>query len=244
MRPFFRIIFGVFGFLAVLPLVASCWIYYNTAFAPSNFPSLFHSSDFFNSAMWVQAFVTWATFIAIALATIQIAYLHEQNERERERVKGETFLRLVSPEIISTKRLLAAEEIQSKLKEFENRTGAPQMLLNELRESIAEISTKMRWPLLAPSYASLDHVELLLDNYNYLAKQIIEHKYDHKALMTDLTLPNFRKTYENALPFIKLRRRLSDKYATDLERVAVFVRDRALAEQSPRYFGASKRSNH
>jgi hypothetical protein len=214
--------------LAALPVAATIWIFHNTTFVPVGPKELLDLSGFLNSALWIQAFIAWATYCAIAFTASQIFLLFKHNtllqeaaerevKRQRDLAEREIFLRLISPEILSAKRFLGSDEIQIELKKLdialtEKGEVASRELLSALRRRFEEISKKMSWPLLPGTYASLDHVELLLDIYNDLSKQIIDGKLDEvqtKALTTALTIPNFVNTYNNVLPFIKLRQGLS-----------------------------------
>ena len=66
---------------------------------------------------------------------------------------------------------------------------------------------------LALGHASLDHIEMLLNEYNYLSKLIGEKKLNQE-FATDLGVGNFRNVLVKALPFIRLRQKLSPQYAS------------------------------
>ena len=70
----------------------------------------------------------------------------------------------------------------------------------------------MSWPLLGGKYASFDHVEMLINQYNYLSKLLNERKLKPE-FATDLGIANFKNLYRDLLALIKLRQRLSDRYA-------------------------------
>ncbi len=68
-------------------------------------------------------------------------------------------------------------------------------------------------PLLNGNEASLDHVEAIVNEYNYLSKLITEEKLD-KDFMTHLGSDNFKNTFNNVRPLIVLRQKISPRYAS------------------------------
>jgi hypothetical protein len=202
------------------------WIAYFCLRAELRLPStnnepLFNLPDFLNTAIWVQAYIAWITFVVVAFATYQIYLIHRQTKIQQEQTEREAYLPLISPETVSARRLLNSKEVREILddilSEMDDADDAPtlhfQEMLDATRKKIDSISKRMSWPLLHGTYASFDHIEMLLNQYNYLSKLINEHKLE-KDFATDLGVANFKRVYQNAFAVIKLRRKLSgDSYA-------------------------------
>ena len=195
-------------------------------------PSLNRSLN--QAVTWIQVLIAWVTLLFIAIAASQIWLLMRQTSYQRERAEREAYRPLISSEMQSTKRFLNCKEIEKwmeiinkKLAELDEkfpendsskrkqRILGAQSILDQTRNAFSNIVQKqnMSFPLLGDNKMSLDHIEALINEYNYLSKLIDDGKLN-ETFATDLGVDNFKKVYERALPLIKLRRTLSEKYAS------------------------------
>ena len=185
-------------------------------------------------AAWIQAYIAWITFVVIAIASAQIYLLYQQNEIQREQAERAAYLPLISPEMISAKRLLKSNEIRRLLYELkmtldsdrENPPEALRELLDATRDQINEIGRAMSWPLLVGTFASFDHVEMLINLYNFLSMLLNSGKL-RREFATELAIANFINVYDDASELIRLRQLLSkNKYAIHFKDFYEKERDR------------------
>lgn len=54
---------------------------------------------------------------------------------------------------------------------------------------------------------------MLLNEYNYISKLILEGRLEER-FATDMGVGNFKRVHENATQLIRLRRKLSESYAS------------------------------
>ena len=190
-------------------------------------PSLDQSLN--QSLTWIQASVAWFTLLFIAIAASQIWLVGRQINLERERAEREAYRRLISPEMQSAKRFLYCKEIMEQMKildaelleldekfpENDSRERTQHILdiLDQTRNEFSNIAQNMSFPLVSDNKMSLDHIEALIDEYNYLAKLVEDGKLN-KTFATELGVRNFKTIYERTLPLIKLRCKLSKEYAS------------------------------
>ena len=206
--------------LALLLVPFAVWIAFNTRLQPDTNGRWFGTDQFLNTAMWFQVAIGLFTLFIISFGAFQVIYLKQQVSDQRLLADSELFYRLTTPEFDSAKRFLASPEVQDAFESLNSAVGqSPEDLLSELRNRLRGIGEQMHWPLLSSAKASLDHIELLLDHYNYLSKLILEGKIETNVT-TSLTLQNFKKVYCRALPLIKLRQKMSHRYALDFENIA------------------------
>jgi len=211
----------VAAFMVFSPWVVSFILFRNSALAQPGGKPLFNLTDFIAVALWVQTLVAWITLVVLAIAAIQIFYLQQQTALAQEQAEREAYRPLISPSMISAKRLLNSQEIQNELTKLDAQVSAAvnessarfEQLLDTTRKRFDEIAKSMSWPLLNGTYASLDHVEMLINEYNYLSK-LINAKRLQEKFATDLGVENFKRVYDRVGPLIRLRRHLSPKYAS------------------------------
>jgi hypothetical protein len=191
--------------------------------------------DFLNSANWMQMVVAWGALIVTLGAAFSIAYqiksLRDQVNLEHERTEREYYRLLSTPEMQSTRKLLHTSQIRSILNDLGNelRTAKRdlerikatplqhrarfQALLDETRERFRIAAESIHLPLLRDGTGSLDHVEALLDEYNFVAKLIHEHQLSER-FATEMGLANFNNVHRLLIAFIELRCELSPEYAS------------------------------
>lgn len=173
------------------------------------------------SVSWIQALIAWLTLIFIATAAFSIWWLKQQISLQREESERNAYRPLISPVMQSAKRFLYCEEIQQKLQTLdkelnENKSYEDEQLQRILKVTRAEfnsIAQNMSFPLVGDIKMSLDHIEALINEYNYLAKRILE-KTLRETFATELGVDNFKKVYKYTLPLIDLRCKLSSDYAS------------------------------
>lgn len=181
------------------------------------------------AAGWIQALIYWFILIFAGLALYQINLMWRQTKLEEERAEREAYRPLISAEMHSTKRFLHSlawswvrNEVEKKLKELEGVVDEDgnserfQQILDETRKSFDDIAANMNFPLLRQGKVGLDHVEALINEYNYLAKLMVEGKLKPE-FATELARENFKRVYELVSPLIKLRQKLSQKYASHFQ---------------------------
>ncbi len=71
-----------------------------------------------------MAYIAWVTFVVIAIASAQIYLLYRQNELQKEQAERAAYLPLISPEMISAKRLLKSKAIVKILSDLDNALDA------------------------------------------------------------------------------------------------------------------------
>ena len=216
------------------PLVAFVVLVLKTHVHPADKTPLLSVTDFLSAGAWLQALVAWLTSVVawFSLAIIgfggyQVVLLKSQTALERERLEREDYRRLITPEMQSAKRLLHDPEIQDKLHDLDRWLTAAaneatvstseqdercRNSLDELRKEVDEIATRISFPLLGHNKASFDHLEALINEYNYLSK-LIEDGKQKKEFATDMALANFQNVYVMVKPIIKLRRKISKNAA-------------------------------
>ncbi len=175
------------------------------------------------SVSWIQALIAWLTLIFIATAAFSIWWLKQQISLQREEAERKAYRPLISPAMQSAKRFLYCKEIRQKMqtldRELEENESCErarfQRMLDETRGEFNIIAQNMSFPLVGDIKMSLDHIEALINEYNYLAKLILDGKLND-TFATDLGVDNFKSVYDMALPLVKLRRKLSSNYASHL----------------------------
>jgi hypothetical protein len=188
-------------------------------------------TDFLNVAVWVQALIAWITLIVIAIGAYQIWLLKRQTELAQEGAEREAYLPLISHEVQSTKKLLYSKGVREALNKLRSElTSAEQAsqkardddqvtrerfdkLLADVRIEIDSVAALMTFPLLGNEKVSFDHIEALINLYNYLSKGIEDGRL-RREFATDLGVANFKVVYQLVLPIIDLRRKISPKYAS------------------------------
>lgn len=180
-------------------------------------------ANILNSGGWAQALAAYVTTAITATVLWQIHELRTQNERERKRVENEAYRLLITDRMIAARRLLNSPEIEKLMEQLEEnlRTykaeskpkGAYKDLLQTTRLRFDKIAGRMKFPALARA-ASLEDVEMLLNECNYLSKLILD-GYLSEEFATDMADRNLRNVRDLAAPYIDLRGRLSeDSYAS------------------------------
>jgi hypothetical protein len=208
------------GIAGLLPIAAFFFLLLKLRNSPGAGQEALNLTAFLNAAMWVQALIAWITLIVLGLGAWQVLLFHRQFKIQEEQAERDAYRPLISPELISAKRLLNSSEIQdelAKVSEVVNSAGERaskffQELLDKTRMRFEEIAKAMSWPLLNNTHASLDHIEILIDEYNHLSKRIVEGRL-RKNFATDLGVDNFERVLDLALPLIRLRQKLNSKYA-------------------------------
>ncbi|MEX0363023.1 MAG: hypothetical protein AB3N10_18760 [Allomuricauda sp.] len=85
--------------------------------------------------------------------------------------------------------------------------------LDKLRENVNAITKKEdKFPLL-DGLPTLDHIESLINEYNYICK-LIQKETIGAEFGTDLGLKNFKKVHDSIEPLLELRKRISPSYAS------------------------------
>lgn len=228
-------VLAVLGILIVFgPIVLLAWLVCEIQFNPQDKTPLLSFTDFLGAGNWLQAFVAWLTSViawlsltVIGFGAYQIVLLKKQNELERERVEREDYRHLITPEMQSAKRLLNHPDVQQRIDELrawlakdseraslppEEREALGKKMLDRMRTQIDDIAKGMNFPLLGETKASFDHIEALINEYNYLAKLIGDGKLAI-GFATDMGVANFENVYRSVSPLIRLRRSISPRYA-------------------------------
>ena len=178
---------------------------------------------FLSMAGWVQAVAAVLTLVVAALALVQVSELKEQNRLAKDRARSESYRILISDRFVSIKRFLHDERVRNRLNAYwldvedictADTTAQRKRLqeaLDELRRDIARLGKGVQLPLLNRP-ACLDDIEALINEYNYLSKQLNEGSLDLK-FNTDLGVENFKNLYLATRPLILGRRLMSSSYA-------------------------------
>lgn len=172
------------------------------------------------AANWVLALFAFLTLLVTSVAAFQLVLLQDQANFERERTEREAFRLLISPLMQSTKRFLRNPEVQAILKSLPSKMDTMKgnsvkrsiLLLDQVRQDILIIGQKNKMPLLNNTSLSLDHIESLINEYEYLSKLINDERLKSK-FATELSQENFVSVFNAAEPLIILRQNGSPKYA-------------------------------
>lgn len=199
------------------PFITSIWLYslYNKLDV-SNGTKLSTIDRFLNSAQWIQALIAWFALIVISFTLI---FLYEQIKKQKEQGERELYRPLISHETQAIKRFLAFPAVREEFRKLQGQLSIEkkvtkaqaQEMLEELRRRIRHIAGDIELPLLGGSEASLDHIEALINEYNYLSKLIADKKL-RKEFDTDFG--NFANTLTSVRPLIVLRQKIASNYAS------------------------------
>ncbi|MFH0341914.1 MAG: hypothetical protein ACHBNF_07230 [Chromatiales bacterium] len=177
--------------------------------------------DFLSASGGVQAVIALFTFLFTAFGASAIFLLRRQVKMDAERVEMDLYRRLISPEMQSTKKLLYAPGVEQILQDLREKLEKPEELGEELfikvREEIDVVAKKTPTPLVPTGHVSFDHVESLVNEYNFLCKLLQENRIKPK-FATDMGVANFHHVYRKVEPLILLRRSIASgkfsKYAS------------------------------
>jgi hypothetical protein len=140
----------------------------------------------------------------------------------------------------STKRLLNHPKVKQVLQELQRWLEAHAVeslrlsenekeelyrrMFDQIRTQFDQVADDMSFPLLGDRKAKFDHVEALINEYNYLAK-LIEDGKQKKSFATDMAIANFNNLYQMVRPLIRLRRKISSKYASYASHFSRYCQD-------------------
>ncbi|MGI8569992.1 MAG: hypothetical protein ACR2KT_13480 [Methylocella sp.] len=184
-----------------------------------------HLGDYLNPALWFQVLIAFFTMILSSVAIISVLLLYVQIRKQREQEERELYRALISYEMQSSRRFLAHEDVQSELNELDktlddietkNNTKDPEIyidILEGLRKKVRHISGDIELPLLSGKKASLDHIEAVINEYNWLSQLIIDRAL-RQAFVTRSTGDNFKSTFKLVHALIRLRQNISPNYAS------------------------------
>lgn len=180
-------------------------------FVVSPTPSQGEMVNFLSSASWAQAFIYIANLVVATIGLTYIDAIGEQLRNEQRRTNREIYRILIGPQIQSTKRFIATDEVKSLLKALDQELsngGQPTVLLSDFRDKIEAAGKKIKLPLLENGPISLDHMESALNEYNYICKLIAD-RVVSKDFATDMSQFNLIAVHERLEPFIRLRRAIN-----------------------------------
>jgi hypothetical protein len=222
------------GTLIIGPFALSLWLFGEIRLHRDDRLPIISFADFLTAGGWMQAVVAWGTLVVTVVGATSIFFVRNQLKLDRERAERELFRPLISGDMQSVKRLINVVSIRNQLSELgstldEIETAIKQQ--SETKEQYSRLladacapireSTRRRFnqraarvklPLLRGEKASLDHVEALLNEYNYLSKLILDKRLNAE-FHTELGRENFRNVHRKLDAFIRLRRNMSPKYA-------------------------------
>lgn len=174
------------------------------------------SNEMGDAANWTQVLVTlWAMAVA-AVAAYQIVILRRQTQIQERMAEMAVYRPLISPTSQSIKRFIASAAFQAEITRLRTQVlptlqaGAASAALDVFRARVAVCASAVALPLMDRP-ASLDHVESLVNEYNYICKQILE-RVVSADFATEMSVENIRNVHDRLLPFLELRRRLSPRY--------------------------------
>lgn len=225
--------------LIVLPVASSVWLFSELRLNKEDKLPFISFTDFVAAGAWIQAIVAWTTFIVTAVGASSILLLWRQLKLDRERAERELFRLLISADVQSVKRVLHVKSIRKQLDELATQldsveaelkeqctrvdeynmllADACRPILERMRARFNQTAAKIKVPLLEPKRVSLDHVEALINEYNYLSKLILDKRL-RADFHTELGQENFRNVHGRLLAFIRLRQNISPKYAVHFTR--------------------------
>jgi hypothetical protein len=184
----------------------------------------FNNGNFGDPANWLQALAAlWAVAVTAAIA-FQIFEVKKQTLIEQERAATEAYRPLISGHMQSIKRFLCTDEIDEALRSLDKALdhltnplpAELHELLKKLRSTIAWKAKFIKLPLLGRN-ASLDDIESLINEYNYLCKLLLDETIGHR-FATEMAMVNFVNIHRRLSPFLRLRRLLSPQYASHFSR--------------------------
>ncbi len=178
-----------------------------------------------SAAAWVQAAIYSCTLLVTCVLAFQVFLILRQMRNEQHKRHSEAYRILLRPEMQSTKRVLWSEDVGTLLSAIDNKLdslkgGTPNIyraMLEDVRKRFDEIAGKIPMALFFGKTIGFDHVEALINEYNYLSKMIEEGQIE-EGFATELSRENFKTVYKRVLPVIKLRQRISAKYASHFDR--------------------------
>jgi hypothetical protein len=197
---------------------------------------------------WVQAIIAWCTLVVALVAIIQLAFMRQQHLTDKQRAESEIYHQLIAPEMQSTKRFLNSPEVIEIMRTLienvneyhettrglglDDRALRYDAIVEEFRDKLANAGETMSWPLLGSTKMSLDHVEFLINEYNYVATLMVYGVIDER-FTRDLFRNNFLATYELIEPIVRLRRIRTPNFAGHLSRYYETHKTRRVAWPSP-----------
>jgi hypothetical protein len=174
-------------------------------------------SYFLSSAAWIQAFIYVFNLIVMVFTLTYVVAVREQLKSDQNRTKREIYRKLISRRIISTRGSISTKAVKGLLQELDRSlSGKPldhDAILSDFRSRIDSEGAKHEFPLIPGEHASLAHIELLLNEYNYIFK-LISDGLIGIDFTTAMSKDNFILVYDTLLPFIRLRRGKSLNYAS------------------------------
>jgi hypothetical protein len=190
--------------------------------------------NFLAAGGWAQALFAFATLLVAGIALSQVKELKEQTKIQRDRAEADTYRVLISDRMVSIKRFVRHPKVSEAFSwlltetqklpplphkptdaEVKCQKGEFQFLLDETRRRIARAAKLVSLPLLGRA-ASLDDIEAMINEYNFLSKLILEDRLNERFI-TDLGIKNFGDIYDQVKPFIDARQILSPSYASHFQ---------------------------
>ncbi|SNZ19282.1 hypothetical protein [Cohaesibacter gelatinilyticus] len=176
-----------------------------------------------NLGTWLQATISLLTLIITSFAIIQLFMVRQQIANDEIRKQQDAYRRLVDPQMVSIKRFIHSEHVGNCFDVLEEYLSNTELTQKDATTKLGELRADMRvdkpdddYPLFQGKALTLDHIELVLNEYNSLSKLLNEGKLDSQ-FSTELGLKNFNTIYQKTLPFIKLRQNMNPSYAKEFE---------------------------
>ena len=174
-----------------------------------------------NLGSWLQTVISLLTLIITSFAITQVLLVRRQLSNDEIRKQQEAYRRLIDPQIISIKRYLRSEKVKTTQDELDAYLSSNNVSVDEAKTKLDELRHIMKvkvkskeYPLFTGTVITLDHVELLLNEYNSLSKMVNERQLS-TGFSTELGLKNFTNIYEITSPIIKLRQIINSSYAKE-----------------------------
>jgi hypothetical protein len=171
-----------------------------------------------DAASWVQVGVAFWTVAVTSVAAYQIVILRRQTRIQEQAAEAQTYRPLISPQMQSVKRFVWSQEFGGALQRLQQALAAGpapdslKLALDTFRVDVRRVARRVDLPLLGRR-ACLDDVEALLNEYNYICKQIRDGVVG-ADFATDMAGRNLRRVFDRLEPFIRLRRSMSTAYAS------------------------------
>lgn len=169
---------------------------------------------------WAQALIMLWTVAVTAVAARQIVILKKQTLIQQKTAETAAYRPLISPHMQSIKRFVWSSEFADVQSILElnlanlaiSTTNQLHSMLDSFRDQVYTAATQINLPLLGRD-ASLDDIEALVNEYNYLCKQLLDETLDSK-FATEMSRQNLSRVHNRLRPFLNLRRQLSSQYAS------------------------------
>lgn len=175
-----------------------------------------------NAAMWAQVIISTITALILLVGLRSLYQIGRQNKMEQQKLESEMYRPLISDRHQSIKRFLYMKPVEDAFDELKSwlndnkliESEIYEMRLNQFRNDVQGIGNNEELPLLVELNPTLDHIESLINEYNYISKLILDGNI-RERFATNLGNTNFGRIFIKISPFIELRRRMTGgKYAS------------------------------